>query len=138
MIYKEYTVGGELMHSAKGTTWAGAKYIDKVRTKTGKWRYIYDKKVSGKSNRARRNKLMDEGIRDTMYHVGNYMRTGQKDENYDRYEEHSRKNNETIDRLDKEYEQTVAGKAEKAKEKASNAIQELLSKIEEKRRNKKK
>lgn len=41
MIYQEYTIGGELMHSAKGVEWKNKKYIDKVRTKTGKWRYIY-------------------------------------------------------------------------------------------------
>lgn len=33
----------QLMHSAKGTTWTkkNAKYTDKVKTKNGKWRYIY-------------------------------------------------------------------------------------------------
>ena len=41
MIYREYTIGGELMHSAKGVEWKNKKYIDKVKTKTGKWRYIY-------------------------------------------------------------------------------------------------
>lgn len=41
MLYEQYTIGGELMHSAKGVEWKNKKYIDKVRTKTGKWRYIY-------------------------------------------------------------------------------------------------
>lgn len=36
-----YTIGGVLYHSAKGTEWKNKKYVDKVRTKSGKWRYIY-------------------------------------------------------------------------------------------------
>lgn len=41
MLYEQYTIGGELMHSAKGVEWKNKKYIDKVKTKNGKWRYIY-------------------------------------------------------------------------------------------------
>lgn len=37
MIYKNYTVGGILMHADR----SNHKYIQKVRTKSGKWRYIY-------------------------------------------------------------------------------------------------
>ena len=39
----------QLMHSAKGTTWTkeNAKYTDKVKTKSGKWRYIYGGKGGG-------------------------------------------------------------------------------------------
>lgn len=47
MLYEDYTIGGELMHSAKGVEWKNKKYINKVKTKTGKWRYIY-KKTAGK------------------------------------------------------------------------------------------
>ena len=42
MLYEQYTIGGEFMHSAKGVEWKNKKYIDKIKTKTGKWRYIYD------------------------------------------------------------------------------------------------
>ena len=45
MIYKQYTIGGELMHSAKGVEWKNKKYIDKVKTKSGKWRYIYNSPI---------------------------------------------------------------------------------------------
>lgn len=31
MIYSNYTIGGELMHYAKGSEKSGAKYIDKVK-----------------------------------------------------------------------------------------------------------
>lgn len=51
MIYGNYIIGGELYHAEKGTSGIKAKvhkYIDKIRTKTGKWRYIYDTKVTGK------------------------------------------------------------------------------------------
>lgn len=41
-----YTIGGVLMHSAKGTEWGNHKYVDKVKTKSGKWRYIYGNTVS--------------------------------------------------------------------------------------------
>lgn len=44
MLYEQYTIGGELMHSAKGVEWKNKKYIDKIKTKTGKWRYIYKNK----------------------------------------------------------------------------------------------
>ena len=45
MIYGAYTIGGELMHSAKGVEWKNKKYIDKVKTKNGKWRYIYNSPI---------------------------------------------------------------------------------------------
>lgn len=41
MLYEQYTIGGELMHSSKGAEWKSHRYIDKVKTKNGKWRYIY-------------------------------------------------------------------------------------------------
>jgi len=42
MIYERYVIGGELMHSSKGTEWGKHKYVEKVKNpKTGKWRYIY-------------------------------------------------------------------------------------------------
>lgn len=37
MVYQNFTVGGVLYHARNH------KYIDKVRTKSGKWRYIYYK-----------------------------------------------------------------------------------------------
>lgn len=41
----------QLMHSAKGTTWTkkNAKYTDKVKTKSGKWRYIYGESGGAKT-----------------------------------------------------------------------------------------
>lgn len=36
-----------IMHSAKGSTWGKHKYIQKVRTRTGKWRYVYGTKSTG-------------------------------------------------------------------------------------------
>ena len=65
MYYPEYTIGGELFHSNTATGKA-FKYIDKVRTKTGKWRYIYQAKknkerllfeseASGHANRYAKN-----------------------------------------------------------------------------------
>lgn len=41
MIYNEYTVDGVLYHSAKGDEWKSHKYVDKVKTKNGKYRYVY-------------------------------------------------------------------------------------------------
>lgn len=43
MLYSTYTIGGELMHSSKGAEWGKHKYIDKVKTKNGRVRYIYNK-----------------------------------------------------------------------------------------------
>lgn len=41
MFYAEYTVGGELYHAGNH------KYLDKVKTKSGKWRYIYTRATAG-------------------------------------------------------------------------------------------
>ena len=41
MLYSTYTIGGELMHSSKGNDWKKHKYMDKIKTATGKIRYIY-------------------------------------------------------------------------------------------------
>ena len=37
----------ELMHYATGTQVRGHKYIDRIKTRAGRWRYIYEKKKSG-------------------------------------------------------------------------------------------
>ena len=39
MIYPVYSIGGELFHGER----ANHKYVDKVRTRSGKWRYVYQK-----------------------------------------------------------------------------------------------
>ena len=48
MIYKNLFIGGELYHAGSH------KYLDKIKTKSGKWRYIYtkpmDKKISLKED----------------------------------------------------------------------------------------
>lgn len=44
MIYDTYLIGGELYHAQR----ANHKYLDKVRTKSGKWRYIYTKAKDSK------------------------------------------------------------------------------------------
>lgn len=49
MLYSTYTIGGELMHSSKGAEWGKHKYIDKVKTKNGKWRYIYKDFIHAKN-----------------------------------------------------------------------------------------
>lgn len=41
MIYGTYTIGGELMHAHTREWSKPTKYIEKKKTKTGKWRYIY-------------------------------------------------------------------------------------------------
>ena len=51
MLYESYTIGGELIHSAKGNEWSKHRYIDKVKTKSGKWRYIYKDTSSNKYSR---------------------------------------------------------------------------------------
>lgn len=54
MIYKTYTIGGELYHADKGLSGVKNKvhkYIDKVRTKSGKWRYIYENTKNYKENK---------------------------------------------------------------------------------------
>lgn len=44
MIYDTYLIGGELYHAQR----ANHKYLDKIRTKSGKWRYIYTKAKDSK------------------------------------------------------------------------------------------
>ena len=44
MIYTNYVIGGELYHAQR----ANHKYIDRVMTKSGKWRYIYSKTADKK------------------------------------------------------------------------------------------
>jgi len=56
MLYEQYTIGGELMHSAKGVEWKNKKYIDKIKTKTGKWRYIYQNTKNYNKNLRNRNR----------------------------------------------------------------------------------
>ena len=41
MLYDFYTVGGELYHSQKGTSWANHKYTEKKVSKNGKLYYVY-------------------------------------------------------------------------------------------------
>ena len=41
MFYKEYIIGGELYHAGNH------KYLEKVKTKSGKWRYIYTRSNAG-------------------------------------------------------------------------------------------
>ena len=41
MFYSEYTIGGELYHAGNH------KYLEKVKTKSGKWRYIYTRSNAG-------------------------------------------------------------------------------------------
>lgn len=59
MIYQEYTIGGELMHSAKGNEWTKHKYVEKKKSKnTGKWYYIYDKiDKNDRGTRLAKNKM---------------------------------------------------------------------------------
>lgn len=38
MIYSTYVINGELYHADR----ANHKYVRKVKTKNGKWRYIYN------------------------------------------------------------------------------------------------
>ena len=47
MIYETYSVGGELYHSRFH------KYIDKIKTKAGKWRYIYKNTLNYNKNKAK-------------------------------------------------------------------------------------
>ena len=37
----------EFMHYATGTQVRGHKYIDRIKTRAGRWRYVYEKKKSG-------------------------------------------------------------------------------------------
>ena len=70
MMYEDYTIGGELYHAFNGRAAlergkrAVHKYIDKIMTKSGKWRYIYeDAKRQGNNARAAAyNKLKRAGI----------------------------------------------------------------------------
>ena len=69
MIYETYSVGGELYHARSH------KYIDKIKTKAGKWRYIYKNTLNYGRNKHIRdmntqkyeefiNGKYDKGLRD--------------------------------------------------------------------------
>ena len=46
MIYETYSIGGELYHARSH------KYLSKVKTKSGKWRYIYKSRLGGNDYRS--------------------------------------------------------------------------------------
>ena len=51
MIYGTYTIGGELMHAHTREWSKPTKYIEKKKTKSGKWRYIYPDTYKNEGNR---------------------------------------------------------------------------------------
>lgn len=60
MIYQSYSIGGELVHSAKGQEWTNHKYKEKKKSKTtGKWYYVYDKDNSEDEIKRRENTIAD-------------------------------------------------------------------------------
>ena len=59
MIYSTYVIGGELYHAS-----TFHKYIDKVKTKSGKWRYIYKKGVGNARAQAADDALLEKKNKD--------------------------------------------------------------------------
>ncbi len=55
MLYNEMYMGGVLVHGERSH-----KYIDKIRTKTGKWRYIYKNTLDYGNNKRLRDKFANE------------------------------------------------------------------------------
>lgn len=53
MLYNNIVIGGVLVHADR----KNHKYIDKIKTKAGKWRYIYKNTLNYKKNKANLDKL---------------------------------------------------------------------------------
>lgn len=138
---KYVVINGELYHADR----KDHKYIDKVKTKTGKWRYIYKnatnkvKDALGYDEKDRKESYADlskaakENAYD--YYKSAFYKETAKD--YDpKLQESKNRKAEEYDKLakkaDKDYYKTPLGKMEKAKEAVAEAPKKIADKVEDK------
>lgn len=132
MVYNTYTIGGELYHYAKGSEKAGAKYLEKVRTKSGKWRYVYDnkKKTSGRKKHVTEGKggvVVGEVVTDEKVGTGDGAANALGPKKKDLKSKVQEKSRETRKIMDK-----ARSKVEEKAQKTRDTLSEIIDKLEKK------
>lgn len=127
MIYETYSVGGELYHARSH------KYIDKIKTKAGKWRYIYKNTLDYRKNKSIRDEYLNQRVSPYGLNEGyskynkNIIDAWKKSRPWDKEGtgELTKSYNEDRHILDRSYGREVARNAQ---EKMNNSIQGISRK----------